>query len=604
VIDIAIILMDVEEFFYTYGDCSARAKQTSSLESDYGTQRLTGLTSFAIARTDELKRVHVRVRQNWNCCNSTFARGYAFVGDELLVGEALARYFVSEDVEGFEWKLRKADGLFAVIHVEDDCALLGVDHVASSPLYFGSSGSEVFVSDDAYWVAEELKENGYERLAVAEFLISGNVSGGETLFPRVKRVLAGEILLVRAAREGITVNRREYYAFTHHDFFTEDEESLLRRLDTCMTRAFERLVRSAKGRTIALSLSAGYDSRLVAMMLKKVNYPNVICFNYGLPGSRESKISRGVAELLGFDWEFIPYSCKLWSEWFRSEERKSCLRYVDGLATSPYVQDWPAVSKLKEEATIPEDSFIVQGHGGDFLAGDDVTKVWIHHAFSLESLLDILQAEYFEDWDLRSFGLNHYFGESTESLVSKVRNKTRTLLAGTPCSTLEDAASAFDHYFWKHRGLWRTTLWAHQFFGYGSRVPLWDPLAVSFWTRVPLHYKFGKRLYIRFVERIERELGVDQPIRSGSVPYPQGYPFMRILHATGLAEPMAKSGVMNHAFRVSGWLRGLSYKNVYDRHNFAWYGIMSKEQYRRLHSKRPKNLYAILAAERLGLISF
>jgi asparagine synthase (glutamine-hydrolysing) len=552
-----------------------------------------------------LNRVHIKVRRNWSNRASTYACGYAYVGDELLLGDSLARYFTSKSVEEFESKLRKAGGFFAAIHAENDVVLLGVDHVASFPLFFGSGGNDIYVGDDPYWIAEQLKEDRYERLAMAEFLLSENITGHDTLFPRVKRVQAGEMLFLRAASGGIAITDKEYYAYTHHGFFREDEDSLLKNLETCMSQAFERLVRSVNGRLIAVSLSGGYDSRLVAMMLKKLGYRRVICFSYGVSGNFESKISKRVAQQLGFHWEFIPYNASLWFEWFHSAQRKSCIRYADGLTSSPYVQDWPALSKMKQEGIIPENSVVIQGHGGDFQAGGLLpTALWAKRRFDLDFILETIRARHWNCWDHRRLGLDDYLGESTESLLSRLIEKTRALCAGIPCSTPQQAADAFDYYFWKHRSkLWWTALQGCQFFGYDWRMPLWDPLLASFWQRIPLEHRFGKRLYVHHIARLEREVGVNQPVRTGTSLYPQRYRFMSIVHAVRLAEPLAKYGVMEHAIKLSGWLRNLSYKKVYDGHRFAWYGIMSREQYGRLHSRRPKNLYAILAAERLGLLS-
>jgi hypothetical protein len=311
-----------------------------------------------------------------------------------------------------------------------------------------------------------------------------------------------------------------------------------------------------------------------------------------------------VAKELGFDWEFVPYSHKTWFEWFHSEERKRCHRFSDGLTSSPFVQDWPAISKMKQDEIIPDDSVIIQGQGGDLMAGGLLpNELWTGRRFGLEFVVSKLRQRYCW-WNLQGLGYS-YFPESISSVLSRMNDKWRAFFADAPCETAEEAANLINIWHWKHRSkLWWTSLQAHQFHGYDWRVPLWEPVIAAFWRRVPLRHRFGKSLYAHYVRGVQKDVSVTTKVLTGTNPYPQGYPFMDFLHATHLAEPLAKSGVFGKTFKVSGWLRNLSYKKVYDNHRFAWYGVMSQEQYGRIHARKPANLYGILAAERLGLISF
>ena len=44
----------------------------------------------------------------------------------------------------------------------------------------------------------------------------------------------------------------------------------------------KKLSKSCEGKQIAIPLSGGYDSRLIASGLHKIGFKNVICFSYGL----------------------------------------------------------------------------------------------------------------------------------------------------------------------------------------------------------------------------------------------------------------------------------------------------------------------------------
>ena len=64
----------------------------------------------------------------------------------------------------------------------------------------------------------------------------------------------------------------------------------------------QRLIKFANGRQIIVPLSGGYDSRLVASLLKQANYQNILCFTYGKKSSPEVIISKKVANKIFFYW--------------------------------------------------------------------------------------------------------------------------------------------------------------------------------------------------------------------------------------------------------------------------------------------------------------
>jgi asparagine synthase (glutamine-hydrolysing) len=92
----------------------------------------------------------------------------------------------------------------------------------------------------------------------------------------------------------------------HQNYLDETRRDLLPRLDKILIGIFERLIRRAQGRTIAVPLSGGYDSRLIVLMLKRLGYRNLLAFSYGLLKDEESCISRAMARSLDIQWQFIP----------------------------------------------------------------------------------------------------------------------------------------------------------------------------------------------------------------------------------------------------------------------------------------------------------
>jgi asparagine synthase (glutamine-hydrolysing) len=134
-----------------------------------------------------------------------------------------------------------------------------------------------------------------------------------------------------------------------------------------------RLIRSLDGRTALLPLSGGWDSRLIAHLLKRQGYEKLICFSYGSPKNRESTISQLAAQELGYRWIFVPHNRRTWFRAFQSSERKAYFAHSFNFSSSPHVQDWLAVKYLKDKGLIPEDSVFIPGHAADFLEGSHLS---------------------------------------------------------------------------------------------------------------------------------------------------------------------------------------------------------------------------------------
>ena len=105
------------------------------------------------------------------------------------------------------------------------------------------------------------------------------------------------------AGEYIIFNEENNIRYTYHNYFLQGEkEKDIVLATTKLLNVFDiisdRLIRSLQGKTAIIPLSGGYDSRLIAVMLKNKGLKDVICFTYGRKGNPEVEISEKVAKLL------------------------------------------------------------------------------------------------------------------------------------------------------------------------------------------------------------------------------------------------------------------------------------------------------------------
>ena len=301
---------------------------------------------------------------SWNRISSVYTRGSAVLDGQLLTGLEISEHVAHlHSLEEFVSFLRRLNGFFATVHILSNTMFLAVDHVRSLPLFYAVEGDDVYVSDDACWIREQLHDEGVDELSAIEFLVSRFVSGNDTLSPKVKQVQPGEVVaLTKTSEDGVIKKSVRFYEFGYVVPTTESRDQLTEQHDRYLRLAFQRLIEYANGRTIVVPLSGGLDSRLNLLMLKRLEYKDVIAFTYGRRGNRETGISRKVAGRLRYPWQFIPYSNEEWFRWYNSEEWKAYVRFAHGLCSTPYIQDWPAVWELKKMQAIPEDSVFVPGH--------------------------------------------------------------------------------------------------------------------------------------------------------------------------------------------------------------------------------------------------
>ncbi|HEX7350292.1 asparagine synthase-related protein [Brachybacterium sp.] len=256
--------------------------------------------------------------------------------------------------------LRGSGALFsAVLSTESEIQLL-TDHLRSWPLFYAVRGDHVHVGEDAFAVADALGGRSLDSAAAAEFLHTGFVLGDRSVLHGVRQVPAGTTVRIDR-RTGEVRSRLERRLrlrapeFADTDAFTR---AFAAALDAQMVRLYDR----ADGRMIALPLSAGLDSRLLAALLARDGYPHVQTFTYGLPGNAEAQASARIAESLGLPWTQVTHTPDQLRRAWTDPSTASFLREASGGASLPHIQDWYAIRSLTEDGTLPPGSIVIPGH--------------------------------------------------------------------------------------------------------------------------------------------------------------------------------------------------------------------------------------------------
>lgn len=441
--------------------------------------------------------VHLRSDAGWAAHGTGRARGRAFRDGRLLDAPALAR-IVDESPGSLETLAESLVGEFALIHVGADAVAAAVDPVGTRPLFYAVEGDRALVGDSPRLLAGALDGLTFDPVAEFEFLLGGIVSGRDTLYEELSRVQAGEVIRLDTAGESVTETRQD-----HFEFVTAGRErsqaELLDELDVVLRRAVDRLVEVADGRQIAVPLSGGYDSRLVACLLARRGYPRVTTFSFGRGGNPESAISERVAGELGLPWSFAEYSDERWRVWYGSADRRAYYASAFDWSSTPSIGTCPALDDLAARGALADDAVIVSGDSitttgehvparfGEGGPGSPAGGKSITRADVIDEILDIQ----YDLWD--------HAPADTTLLRARVADRlgTRAIVDG------ETAATALEAWDWRERqSKFIVSPEEYAYGGYDSWLPLFDREYMAFWQTVPRSHRIGKSLHVAYVDSL------------------------------------------------------------------------------------------------------
>lgn len=436
-------------------------------------------------------KLHLRTGgpRPWHHVGRVHARGVAFAPDgTLLTGPALAAHLDRSDLP-FPDRLGALSGTFAAVFAGEP-AVAVVDRIRSLPLFYGrDAAGTLCLSDDARWLAAETNARLDDPIAAAEFMLQSATSGPSTLSTSVQQVQAGEAVTFATAGP----NRTRYFRYTEGSVIDAAEDDLVAEGVRLFERAFERLIESVQGRAVAVPLSGGMDSRLIAALLVRGGRTDALCFSYGRKRSFEARASRRVAEALGLRWTFVPYTNRAWHQWFASDAFQQYRHLATGLTAIEHEQDWPAVLTLKTQG-LASDAVFVPGHTGDFLSSghlpaspttaDEVDAIWRKH---------------YTQWPSAALP-----SPLTDALRARMRLRLTELPDRLPTVSFE----------WQERQakMIANSVRAYEVHGFDWRLPFWaDADVLDFWGRVPVPLLRSRRLYLRVLRRLMGDALFDLP---------------------------------------------------------------------------------------------
>lgn len=373
------------------------------------------------------------------------------------------------------------NGFFSGVYINGDEVVAIVDRIRSYPIFYCSHDNEIYFSDDPTWIKDQIPSVEWDNKAENEFLLTGYVTGKNTLYHEIKQIQAGELVYIK---RGAIHNYRYHhieYKFKNKSIQEWNEEH-----KEMLFTVFSRMVSTFRYLTFVIPLSGGYDSRLIALLLKKVGAFKIIAFTYGKKDDIEVQLSKRVAEELSIEWHFIEYTSQDYNMMLESTEFRDYIRYAARFSSLPHLQDWIAVKKLKEKGIISEDSMFVPGHLGDVLTGEcsDIKSYMYKKTTTIKdgasAIVDYLYtSRLLSNQEIREYRENvqiemkSYLGECTNGTILYELWWTRERTSKFIVNSVR----------------------IYEFFGFQWWLPFCDEEFWEFWSNVPNNMKIHQKLY-------------------------------------------------------------------------------------------------------------
>ncbi len=425
----------------------------------------------------------------WFLSGNCRAKGYLFdQKNNFYEKEALAGYFATvKNEQSFISKLTGTSGLFSVIIEMENELFFAVDIVRMFPLFFFREHDDFWIGDDPIYSPEE---KSIDPVNKNEFLSTGYVTGDRTLLNCTKQLKAGEagilqngILTIKPYTDYLPTDIRKYSSVS----------AAKKDLRNLLQDVFDKYLQAFQHHHLVLPLSGGFDSRLIACMLKRYGFKNVTCITYGRQGNNDAITSEKVAKKLGYPWIYIKYDDALIKNYIHDITFKAYVNYSAKYASQFFMQEYFAVKHLREHHLIPESAVFIPGHSGDFLAGSHLSGRIADWASPKKIASEILN---------RNFVLNNVYKKYRRLFFNEIVDFTSQKNA--------PAFAKVENWDWQERQAKYivNSCNVYNYFDYRHCFPFWDFALFNFFKNLPFELKFNKKLYDAVVFDIFKEFDV------------------------------------------------------------------------------------------------
>jgi len=227
--------------------------------------------------------------------------------------------------------------------------------VRELPFFYSYIDGNLRLSDTSF--SSLFSGLGIDEQNCQEFLCFGYTTADRTIIKDLYSVQAGRTLIVENKEFWI----EHTFQYNTHEEIDMDQDSLMHKFKEVSESVFNKIIKGLRGETVILPLSAGYDSRFIAAMLKKGGVENVKCYAWGSRYVKDIKISEAIAKKLGYRWEHIDYSTENIRRVFAQPKMHKLLLAASENVSISGVASLPFIDYLRRKGT---SGVVMPGHAG------------------------------------------------------------------------------------------------------------------------------------------------------------------------------------------------------------------------------------------------
>jgi asparagine synthase (glutamine-hydrolysing) len=419
----------------------------------------------------------------WFKNDSLFFKGYFYIDAIFYEKENALNYLSSvKNTSDFKGLLTNINGVFTLLFSDKNTVYIASDITRSFPIFYTFQNNELFLSDDIFYLKDTFNLDTFDALSEIEFKACNHTHGKKTLLKNVFQVQASEYLIIKNDE---IIESNFFYSYAIKKESIDPYQTLKKKAIDALENTFKRFINSLNNRTVIVPLSGGFDSRFIAVMLKKYKYKNVLCYTYGRKDSFEIANSKKTAEQLNFKWIFIEYKSQLIDGFLETSAFKEYVHFAGKLSSMPNLQEYFAVKYLKENNLIPEDSIFIPGYAGDLLGGSQFLKV-IPEDLKHTEIADLLLEQKFTNYPLSASNKKILKRQVEKQLTHFDENYVEKI----PSSVFEDfdLKEKIAKYIFNSANF-------YTYFGFEHRFPFWDKELLDFFKKVPVKHKLMKTFF-------------------------------------------------------------------------------------------------------------
>lgn len=431
----------------------------------------------------------------WRRTGNTWVHGSGHLYDSFQTAESLAETIDGvATVDELQDILKELNGFFSIITFIDDRVVLAVDRVSSTPLFYTISNG-IHVSDRSTFLEEHLPGE-YDSEVVEEYLHLGYVTGQRTLHKHISQCQRGQLVVLDHEEECIS-DTRQYHSMT----FDGQREPDPGKMRAVLKEVAERIVEYARGETITIGLSGGLDSRVMAILLARTGYDDIITYTYGLSTFTERsdiRIAKQIAHELGLEHHVVEPTHQDFLEFRESNQWDEYLDQIDILGSVPNVHDTVILRKLRELADISANPVDLRGHmptAADPNAPEFFPAEIVKNEYGKERLAK----------DMKKLHMGLWEGDRMGLVDSLIESLPEPAYIETDTEPGEVAAKCYNDIYAERTAKYLSYNQETNFLNYQEYYPFWDAHFVSYFLSLDLKYLVEGRFWNEFVKDLSED---------------------------------------------------------------------------------------------------